>query len=321
MTEKELLSNKIKELTGINSRPNRLKIVTDTSDWMNIIQGDVMRLDGKDFVVRGNMREPRFGIDEQPKYWVFSAVELETGKEKIIKTVFNEEFYAHIGILKIRCYRSPVKEADVLNLVKGDNRFMHGYAVEDAKGNNVRIIDYIRGEAYFKYIPNLKQSHEEYYFETLPGIISSLYDSVLAIKYLHENKMCHGDIRNDHIIIEARTGRFRWIDFDLKQDISDFDTWSLGNILNYTVSKGIKTFDQVIKSNEFSNEIKNSLVSEDGSAFFNYRIINLKKLYPYVSDKLNQLLMHFSIKPIGFFNNIDEFCLKFEEVLEHNFKK
>ena len=87
MTEKELLSNKIKELTGINSRPNRLKIVTDTSDWMNIIQGDVMRLDGKDFVVRGNMREPRFGIDEQPKYWVFSAVELGTGKEKMLHCI------------------------------------------------------------------------------------------------------------------------------------------------------------------------------------------------------------------------------------------
>ncbi len=320
MTEKESLILRIKELTGMTVKPYRFKIVTDTTDWMRINRGDVMRLENRDFVVRGNMYEPRFGIDEQPKYWVFSAVDLETGSEKIIKTVFHEEFYAHIGILRIRCYRSPEKEADVLDFVSGDERFMQGYTAEDYNGNIIRIIDYIKGKSFFKYIPEIEMSHEQYYFEMLPAQLRKLFDAFTAIKYLHDNGLCHGDIRNDHIIIESGTGQYRWIDFDLKQDVSDFDMWSFGNILNYCIGKGIKTFGQVMKENEFSDDIKNSLMNNDGAAFFNYRIINLKKLYPYISDSLNDLLLHFAIKPIAFFRSVDEFVNYFENVINNDFK-
>lgn len=319
MTEKELLSQRILEVSGIRIAPRRLRIVTDTSDWMSIKGGDVLELGNERFIVRGNLREPRFGIDEQPKYWVFSAVDMNTGLEKIIKTVFHEEFYAHIGILKIRCYRDTQKESEVLDLVRGDSRFMQGYSVPDSMGNNVRIIDFIKGPSLFKFVPSINAEHEEYYFNYMPEILLRLYHSFESIRYLHENKLCHGDIRNDHIIIDSDTGEYRWIDFDLKQDVSDFDMWSFGNLLNYVIAKGIKTFDQVIKGTEFSDEIKNSLVYTDGSAFFNYRIINLKKLYPYVSDKLNNLLMHFSIKPVNYFHSINEFCNYFEDIINNEF--
>jgi serine/threonine protein kinase len=320
MSQRDELIKKIKEKSDITVNPRRFKIVTDTTDWMQIKRGDVMRFGDMDFVVRGNMYEPRFGIADQPKYWVFGAVDLQTGQEKIIKTVFHEEFYAHIGILRIRCYRSPEKEADVLDFVHGDERFMQGYTVEDENGNIIRIIDFIKGKSFFKYIPSITKSHEQYYYEELPDILRKLYQSFLSIKYLHDNNLCHGDIRNDHIIIESGTGRYRWIDFDLKQDVSDFDMWSFGNILNYTIAKGIITFDHVIKSKDFSNDVKNSLVSSDGSAFYNYRIINLKKIYPYISDTLNNLLMHFAIKPIAYFTSIDEFINYFEDVISKDFK-
>jgi hypothetical protein len=42
--------------------------------------------------VVADMREGRFGIDDQPKYWVKKAVELETGELRILKLVFHEEF-------------------------------------------------------------------------------------------------------------------------------------------------------------------------------------------------------------------------------------
>lgn len=319
MTDRELLSQRILEVSGMRVNPKRLRIVTDTSDWMSITGGNILELGEEQFIIRGNLREPRFGIDEQPKYWVFSAVDMNTGNEKIIKTVFHEEFYAHIGILKIRCYRDTQKESDVLELVRGDSRFMQGYSVPDSMGNNVRIIDYIKGPSLFKYVPSINAYHEEYYFNYMPDILHKLYNSFESIKFLHEHNLCHGDIRNDHIIIESETGDYRWIDFDLKQDVSDFDMWSFGNVLNYVIAKGLRTFDQVIKGNEFSNEVKNSLVNTDGSAFFNYRIINLKKLYPYISEKLNNLLMHFSIKPIKYFRSINEFCDYFEDVINSEF--
>jgi len=149
MTEKEELVVRIKDLTGWDVKPQRFKIVTDTSQWMDIIRGDIIRIGGKDFLVKGNMSETRFGIDDQPKYWVFNTIDMETKKEKILKMVFHEEFTAHIGILKIRCYRSPEKEAEVLALVRGNPRFMQGIAHYDDMNNAVRAIDFIRGITMF----------------------------------------------------------------------------------------------------------------------------------------------------------------------------
>lgn len=318
-SEKEFLAEKIKALLGWKVNPARLKIFTDTSDWMRITRGDVIRLSCGDYLVKGNMREPRFGIDDQPKYWVFNAIDLSNNTEKIIKTVFLEEFHAHIGILRIRCYRNPLKEGEVLKLVQGDQRFMQGFVCFDEKGNAVRVIDFIKGKSFFQYVPLIQKSHEAYFYEDLPSILWKLKDSFEAISFLHEQGFCHGDIRNDHIIVESETGNYRWIDFDLMQDVSDFDLWSCGNILSYAVAKGLKTFDQVLKGNEFSEEVKLSLTSDDASAFYNYRIMNLKKLYPYIPIKLNKILLHFTVKPIAFYKNIREFIDDFSEMLETEF--
>lgn len=317
--EKELLAEKIQELVGWKINPFRLNIYTDTSDWMRITRGDIIRLSCGEYLVRGNMREPRFGIDDQPKYWVFSAIDLSNGKEKIIKTVFHEEFYAHIGILKIRCYRNPIKEGKVLDLVRGDPRFMQGKVCFDEKNNAVRIIDYIKGQSLFNFIPLINKSHFDYFNEDLPKILWKLLDSFLGIKFLQENKYCHGDIRNDHIIVETETGNFRWIDFDLMQDVSDFDLWSCGNIISYAVAKGLKTFDQVLKGNEFPEDVKKNLTAEDASAFYNYRIMNLAKLYSYIPERLNRILMHFTIRPKKFYNSLQELIDEFAEMLETEF--
>ena len=85
-SDKEQLAERIRELVGWKVLPSKINIVTDTTDWMRIARGDIIRLSCGDYLVRGNMREPRFGIDDQPKYWVFSAVDLCNGNEKIIKT-------------------------------------------------------------------------------------------------------------------------------------------------------------------------------------------------------------------------------------------
>lgn len=313
--------DRVNEITGWNILRKRFKLVTDTSEWMSITRGNVIALEDRLFAVRGNMTETRFGIGEQPKYWVFSAVDLETSKEKIIKTEFYEEFIAHIGLFKIRCYRSPQKESDVLDLTINDERFMKGLRILDEKNNNVRVIDYIRGKTFFEYIHGKKKSHIQYFRDDLPEILYNLLDSFKAIQLLHQNNTCHGDIRNDHIIIDSATKKFKWIDFDLKQDVSDFDMWSLGNILSYAVAKGIVTFETVLKNKEIPDRNKRSLTQDDGSAFYQYRIINLKKLYPYIPERLDNLLHHFSIKPIAFYSGIDEFVDDYQKMLWSDFPK
>ena len=86
-----------------------VKIITSVSDFMNIYRGQVYRVSERDFFITGDTYEPRFGITDQPKFWVKRAIDLATGESKIIKFVFNEEFIAQIGHLRIRCYRNPEK--------------------------------------------------------------------------------------------------------------------------------------------------------------------------------------------------------------------
>jgi len=320
MTEREWIQNRIKELTGWAS-VGRFSIITDTSDWTRIERGDIVQLGGRRFLIKGHQHETRFGIKDQPKYWVFNAVDIDNGELKIIKTVFNEEFYVHVGVFRIHCYRSPEKEGYVLNIVRGDDRFMQGYTMMDDKENRVRVIDFIKGMDLFSYIHGIEKSHEQYYYEDLPNILHNLLDSIEAIDFLHKRGTFHGDIRNDHIIIDSETGKYRWIDFDLNQHVSDYDIWSLGNILNYVVAKGIMSFQTVLKDERIDRKIRDSLGEADASAFFQYRIMNLKKLFPYLNDKLSDLLMHYTVKPRKFYSNCGELIADFKEMLKTEFKE
>jgi hypothetical protein len=75
------------------------------------------------------------------------AIDLSDGSTKVIKLEFREEFDTRIGDLVVRRFRSPRKEAHILDLVRGHPHFMTGRWVSDAAGNNVRILDFIRAGA------------------------------------------------------------------------------------------------------------------------------------------------------------------------------
>jgi hypothetical protein len=318
MQDKDQVEKRIKELTGW-ARVSDTELVSDTTEWMNIHRGNIICLKDRKFIVKGNARETRFGIKDQPKYWVFNTIDMETGENKIVKTVFYEDFHVHIGVFKMRCYRSPKKEGRVLDLVQGDSRFMQGTTLFDDKQNHVRVIDFIRGKTILEHVMEIDKPHEQYFEEDLPGILWNLKDSIEAILFLHDHKTCHGDIRNDHIIIESGTGRYRWIDFDLTQDAADFDIWSIGNILGYAVGQGIRSFHGVLRDSNFPAEVKDSLCPEDASAFYEYRIMNLKKLFPYIPPRLDDLLLHFTIRPKAFYNHISRFVKEYHEMLDSEF--
>jgi serine/threonine protein kinase len=318
MSETDRIIERVRELTGWENY-DRPKIVTDTTDWMRIQRGNILRLDEQEFVIEGNRYETRFGIGDQPKFWVFGAIDLKSGEKKILKMVFLEEFEVRIGIFKIRCFRSPEKEATVLDMVRHDKRFMQGYMVRDDRGNRVRVLDLIRGQTIFNHIYGIDKPHEQYFHEDLPPILHKLVSCMEAIQFLHDRGTCHGDIRNDHVIIDAETGEYRWIDFDLNQNVSDFDIWSLGNILNYSIGKGINSFQIVMKSKQFSDKTKQNLTPGDASAFYEYRVMNLRKLFPYIPESLNNILMHFAIRPKGTYGAVRELAGDFREVLDADF--
>jgi hypothetical protein len=284
--------------------PKQIRTFTDTSDFFRIDYDDVAILGGRPYLIRNNEREGRFGIDEQQKFWVKRAIDLTDGTIKILKLTFHERFEANVGELRFECFRSPQKEAHILELVKSSGHFMQGFSVRDTGGNIVRILDFIRGKTFADYVLTLGNDHHDYYHNYFPGVLDEYIGLVEAIKFLHEHGEKHGDIRRDHIIKEKETGKCRWIDFDFnylhKESMFSYDLFGLGNILIYLTGRNDVTVQNLKQENSPAYD---HLTREDLNIIFNNRVVNLKKVYPYIHDSLNLILLHYSLGANTFYED------------------
>lgn len=275
--------------------PGRFRIHTNISDFFAVDYNDIVMLNQRPYLIRHNAREGRFGLDDEVKFWVKRAVDLENGSRKIMKLVFYERFTANIGGIEFECFRSPKKEARILKLVDGHKNFMHGDSFLDEKKNVIRVIDFIQGSTIANHVENLPDDHATYYHEHFPEILDNFIECVRAIRFLHENGERHGDIRRDHILIDRQTGDYRWIDFDYnyrhRENIYGYDLFGLGNILVFLAGKGDILLPE-LKNRE--DPILDTLCEADLNIVFHNRVVNLKKIYPYITEPLNRVLLHFS---------------------------
>lgn len=272
-----------------------VKIFEDSSAYMGIYGGSVLRLADNDYFVLGDTREGRFGIDDQPKFWVKYTVDLTTGERKIVKLVFQEQFTISMGLIRVRCTRNPLKESAILEIVRGHPRFMQGVTAVDRLGHQVRIIDQIRGRSLYERLEASDVAHEAYVEHELPGVMKELVGCIEAIGELHALGQHHGDIRNDHILVDTETGIYKWIDFDYQVNFADYDIWSMGNVLNYVVGKGMHTFREAQRNPSAYPHLRETLDEGDGLALYKHRIANLGKLFPYLPDGLGEILSRFSL--------------------------
>ncbi|MFH1438487.1 MAG: hypothetical protein ABIJ56_22450 [Pseudomonadota bacterium] len=311
--DKETIRLKIVEHT--NRFPIRpIRIVSDTSEFMAIEHGDVVVLGGKAFLVLGNAHEGRFGLDEQPKFWVKRAIDLNDGRKKIIKLMFSESTKFKFGPFVFKCVRSGAKESQLLELARGDLRFMQGYTVRDEKQNIVRVIDLIPGPNLYDYLASMyRMPHEEYFFQHYPALLKRMVSAIEGIKHIHEKGMCHGDIRVDHIIVDRETGDFRWIDFDLQQHSLDFDVWSMGNAIIFLAGKGEVTFHG-LRRGDYGAASKFDVDDSDASAFFPHRIANIRRVYPYIPEQLNNIFVKYTKKAQEEFNHYKSIFLLHEDI-------
>ena len=285
------------------------RIFTDTTNFFSIDYGDIIVVEGRRYLIKGHEREDRFGLDE-PKFWVKKAIDMETGDRKIIKLSFFEKFETSIGVVRIPCFRNPVKEGDVLQLVKDHPHFMHGKAFTDAIGNSVRVIDIVPGLNLYRYVESLAMDHRTYFFEVFPGILAQLIKAFYSLRLLHANGLRHGDVRNDHIIIESGTGNYVWIDFDYDYESMEnpfsLDIMGLGNILLFTIGKGFHNLQEEDKGQLVYKQLREIAEPEDFSILHKWRFMNLKKLYPYIPNGLNDILGHFTLGANIFYETVDE---------------
>ena len=216
------------------------RLFTDTTEFFSIDCGDVIQIGEKRYKVTGHERERRFGM-EDPKFWVKKAIDSGTGEKKILKLSFLESFETSFGNVNVRCFRNPKKEADILELVRDHPNFMNGTAFRDEKDNIIRILDIIPGPNFLHYIDSLRMAYDTYFTKALPDILKNLIKAFEAIRFLHIHGFKHGDIRNDHIIVDRNTGNYVWIDFDYDYAVSEnpfgLDVFGLGNILINAIRK------------------------------------------------------------------------------------
>lgn len=287
------------------------KIFQETTDFTRIDYGDIINVDSKYFLVVGYTKEGRFGIEEQVKQWVPKVYDLETGERKILKLVFYETYALMLGNLEVTCYRSPKKEARVLELVAGNSNFMQGYTAPDSAGNLVRILDIIKGRRLDKYLEKQGDTHLEYFQEHVLVVLKNFLVSVEAIAHLHENGFKHGDIRRDHIFVEYDSGHFRWIDFDYDFHLPErpyaMDILGLGSVLLYILGRKVFRPQDVLLDPDMGQKVVDSLEVNDLALISRDRIYNLRKLYPYIPKKLNDILLHFSTGTSVIYDSVKEF--------------
>jgi hypothetical protein len=287
--------------------PEAFRVIDDTTDFHRLESGDVLILGGSPFWLRGFEREGRFGMDDEPKYWVRRALDLTDGSTKVIKLEFREEFETRIGELVVRRFRSPRKEGRILDLVRDQPNFMHGRWVRDAAGNNVRILDFIRGRRYDEIVAATGADHRDYFHRHFPGVLEQYVELVRAIKYLHDRGEKHGDIRRDHIIFDRERAVNRWIDFDYDyvhgESLFSFDLQGLGNVLIFLVGRGDVLLPELRRERP---ALLDALTPEDLNISFRNRVANLQKIFPYVPDSLNRILLHFSAGAPLFYDAVDQ---------------
>lgn len=296
-----------------NRRPHGLSLVTDTTNFFQVDYNKVILLDSKAYLIQGDEREGRFGMDDQVKHWVKKAVDLTDGQRKVIKLAFFEHFELKMGSLSYECFRSPKKEARILDLVRGRPEFMQGFSRQDAKGNNVRVLDFVYGTNLHQLISNSVPDHEEYFHHTLPGLLDAFRPALTGLGYLHQHGEKHGDVRRDHLI-HSKSGCLVWIDFDYNyrhgENPAGLDLAGLGNILIFLVGGGDHTLQKLQREDP---KILSRLTEDDLSLAFSNRVANLKKLFPYIPEELNNILKHFSNGANVFYDSVAELVADLDE--------
>lgn len=297
----------------------RCRVFADTTDFSSIDYGDIICVDSRYFLVTSFTKEGRFGVDEQIKPWVPKVEDLVSGDRYIIKLVFHETFDLTFGPYTIPFYRSPEKEAQVLELTQGHHHFMQGQSVLDDAGNLVRILEIVNGTRLDKFIHRSQTSHKEYYYEELPTILNNFLECMASINVLHSKGLRHGDIRRDHVFVDRHTGIYTWIDFDYDYYIPErpfaIDLFELGNIIVYLTGRDDFHPRTIMSTDGLGEQVLGKVLPQDYSLLATNKVVNLKKLYPYVNEKLNNIFLHFSKGTDVFYESVDELTGDLQEAL------
>jgi len=167
----------------------------------------------------------------------------------------------------------------------------------------------IRGKSLDNVIEDINADHRAYFHQFYPDILGKFIGACEAIAFLHDHGERHGDIRRDHIWVEHKTGNYRWIDFDYAYESTEnpfgLDLFGLGNILLFITGQGVHTTHDLVAS-ALRTDVVVQLEPADFSLIFPNRLVNLRKISPYIPEFLNRVLLRFSAGTYVFYDTVEE---------------
>ena len=89
--------------------------------------------------------------------------------------------------------------------------------------------------------------------------------------------------------------------------------FGLGNVLLFITGRGDITTYRLLQEDP---GVFDRLTEDDMNIVFHNRVNNLKKVYPYIPEKLNRVLMHFSTGAKVFYDTTDELLDDLREARE-----
>jgi hypothetical protein len=108
------------------------------------------------------------------------------------------------------------------------------------------------------------------------------------------------------ILLKEKMSDYVWIDFDYEVDHPDYDLFCLGNVLLQVAGKGRHSlYDIGLHPSAYPDAV-DTLTISDMSLMFRHRVANLRKLFPHISDALNDILMRFSAGSINPYGDVDK---------------
>ena len=212
---------------------------------------DVVILGGVPYFVRNNEREGRFGLEDEPKFWVKRSINLLTGETEGPEVGLQGALRGQDREPRVRMRAEPPEGGADPGTGPRQGGF---HAGDDGAGLRRPPASHPRLHPRQDALPDRAhcsgQDHEDFFYDHFPIVLDEYVGIVEAIRFLHQSGEKHGDIRRDHLIKDETTGRYRWIDYDFNYRHGEsrfaYDLFGLGNILVFITGRGDVTTNRLL---------------------------------------------------------------------------
>lgn len=266
-----------------------------------------------DFVLqvgaRVEIKDKQFNILEWLRTSTYRAEDLESGKSVVLK-------------FQGKGKKCSGYERDFFAKVPSHDNIVRGYSLVDESGDILIVTEFTEGEKLQDYLSEFGVDHKRYFLESFPEILNNFMGAIRGVEHIVKNGF-YNEFAIYHIWIDKKTGRYILFDFDLPstelsklQALKDLESSTISNIggslCEIVAPLGIYEYEAVHDEEMYFDEL--GITDAD---FNEYNLlVDLQKVYPYIPDELNKILLRFGRDASNPYTSISELYSDLESVVK-----